>query len=77
MSTIDRAVHATSKDGDEIVRYDKAGKWWLERADGTRASLKIGEAVEQAISFARAGGKIHTRRPGGKSFDVKVRRALA
>lgn len=73
----DRVVHARSKSGDEIVRYDKAGKWWLERADGTRAPLKLPTAVSEAIEFSKTGGTIFENRYGGTMFEAKVRKARA
>lgn len=72
---IDRRVHATSAAGDEVVRYDRAGRWWLERADGTRAPLRLTTAVAEAIVFARTGGRVHLGLLGGRQFDVAYRRA--
>lgn len=75
MSSLDRTVHATSASGDEVVRYDRAGRWWLERADGTRAPLLLTTAVAEAVMFARTGGQVHLGRLGGRRFDAAYRKA--
>lgn len=72
---VDRTVHATSSTGDEVVRYDRAGRWWLERADGTRAPLRLTTAVAEAIVIARTGGRVHLGRLGGGRFDAAYRKA--
>lgn len=72
--TADRTTHASSKDGSvAVVRYDKAGRWWLERSDGTRAPLRLATAVTEAIVLEADGGTIHFGRHGGSQFDNKVR----
>lgn len=75
----DRTAHATSRNRrSEVARYDRAGKWWLETADGTRTSLRsIAAAVETAVALEADGGTIHLGRTGGTMFDAKVRRARA
>lgn len=67
----DRTVHGLMKDGSAIVRYDRAGKWFIEGYD-QRAPITIGEAVELATE---RGAQVFLGRPGGKSFDARVRRA--
>jgi len=67
----DRTVHAVRRhDGAEIVRYDRAGKWYLERVDGSRSPLTLRGAVREAV-----GGRVHFGRPGGRIFDAAVVRA--
>ena len=74
--TADRTTHASSKDGSvAVVRYDKAGRWRLERADGTSAPLQLATAVTEALVLAADGGTIHFGRHGGTQFDVRVKRA--
>lgn len=72
----DRTVHVTivpaSGDRIEIVRYDRAGKWYYEDR-GRRRRLTLAEAVE----FARVDRPAviwHEGRQGGKAFDAKVRK---
>lgn len=70
----DRRVHVTIVpfDGDriEIVRYDRAGKWWYE-SGGVRRPLTLAEAVRFAED--RPAVIWHEGRPGGKVFDARVR----
>lgn len=76
--SIDRTVHARGSDGREVVRYDRAGKWWLERPDGTRAPLQLPTAVSEAVVIAwEGGGEIYWNRHGGLRFDADVKKALA
>jgi hypothetical protein len=66
----DRTVHARSADKQqEIVRYDRAGKWWVENADGTRRPVGIREAAELARTYAVSRGTVFTGRSGGSMFD--------
>ena len=69
----DRTVHAKLANGDHIVRYNRAGKWYIEHAEGGRRALTVHEAAGHA---ARAA-EWFPGRPGGQSFDAKVRAALA
>jgi hypothetical protein len=71
----DRTVHA-SYDGMEIVRYDRAGKWYLEPTNPMlkRQAVTISQAVSQALwAEAHVMGRIFLGRSGGKVFDAKVR----
>lgn len=63
----DRTVHGWSADGGEIVRYDRAGKWFLEYRDRPRTRLD----VRRAARFAREG-RAFLGRPGGGRFDKAV-----
>jgi hypothetical protein len=65
----DRRVHAVLANGWEIVRYDRAGKWFREQ-DGKRSAITFREAV----NYARlAGGRVFYGVPGGKRFDAAMR----
>lgn len=70
----DRTVHALMLDRSEIVRYDRAGKWYHEHIDkwmGTtgRKNITVREAAELAVG-ERA--YVFTGRPGGGTFDRLV-----
>lgn len=65
--TNDRTVHATTGDGTEIVRYDRAGKWYLEQKDGTRRQVSVKEAAELVISDRSS--RWFRGRMGGSRFD--------
>lgn len=67
----DRTVHAQYKDM-EIVRYDRAGKWYLEPTlPGLRrqhVSIKV--AVQSAKwGMENAGGSWYPGLHGGSTFD--------
>lgn len=66
--TPDRIVHGLY-DGGEIVRYDRAGKWYLEGPLKRRLHLVVAEAAALAAS-----GTWYSDRSGGQAFDAKVRR---
>jgi hypothetical protein len=68
----DRTVHA-SYSGMEIVRYDRAGKWYLEPTDPTLQRRQV--SIDQAVAAARLAseGNVFLGRPGGTAFDKKVR----
>lgn len=72
----DRTVHATN-DLWEIVRYDRAGKWYLEPTDKAptvkRRPIKLAEAVELAMELWNNGGTVHFGRQGATAFDRKIR----
>lgn len=71
MTTLERIVHGTTADGHEIVRYDRAGKWYVEKADGTRTQISVKRAAELAT---RPGAQVFEGRYGGRLFRVAVRR---
>jgi hypothetical protein len=67
----DRQVHATMKDGAEIVRYNREGHWYLEWPDGSeRRTLRINDAV--ALATSTEVRDVFFNRPGGSAFDRKV-----
>lgn len=71
-----RTIHASSKDCD-VVRYNRAGKWYLEphRADKPRQQVSIADAARYAVwAVEHAEGQIHFHRPGGNAFDRVVAR---
>ena len=65
----DRTVHGRTADGYEIVRYDRAGKWYLEGI-GSRRPISLSAAVRGAID-----GVAYLGRPGGRTFDARARAA--
>ena len=70
----DRTVHA-SYPGMEIVRYDRAGKWYLEPTDPRlkRQHVTIKQAVGSALWALGNGGQVFFGRSGGSRFDTLVR----
>lgn len=74
----DRTVHVTivavDRDRIEVVRYDRAGKWYLEDRV-RRRRLTFAEAV--AFAEDRPAVIWHEGRPGGRLFDTHVRRLRA
>lgn len=74
MSTNDRRVHAEDPI-HEVVRYERAGAWYLEHRGGTgrRERLTIAEAAGYAKAMERAGGRVHRGLPGGSRFDALVK----
>jgi hypothetical protein len=73
--TNDRTVHASGESG-ELVRYDRAGKWYFEPKVGKRTLLTLSEAVDKArFLWFSDEGTVHFDRPGGGALDSKIRRA--
>ncbi len=75
----DRTVHATLPTQDaEVVRYDRAGKWYVEPRDPElRRRKRRRIALNEAVRLTVADGTWHEGRTGGRAFDAKVRRALS
>lgn len=70
-------IHAET-DVERIVRYNRAGKWYIEGDfdGGWRMQVPISQAVARAIQLRDFfGGKIHLGCPGGQTFDARVRAA--
>ncbi|MFJ2506297.1 hypothetical protein [Microbacterium sp. NPDC087592] len=64
-----RTVHGVSANGHDIVRYDRAGKWYLEPRNAFRSKLTVAQAAgHAALGVHRAG------LPGGQAFDAIVAR---
>lgn len=77
----DRTVHAIIPDGGMIVRYDRAGKWYLEypaRTGRPRAQINLAKAVELALDNEdKDGCRIYMNYAGGSTFDARVRKLKA
>lgn len=67
MADLERIVHAVMFDGSEIVRYDRAGKWYREFSDNRmRTLLTVGEAAwygarAEVCGLNQYGGAVFTR----------------
>ena len=79
----DRRVHAVVGAMD-VVRYDRAGKWYLEPHDPSlpRQAVNIDAAVNYIAwgveQYGRSGVRVVLGRMGGTAFDRKVKaRGLA
>lgn len=68
-----RTVHATTEDGRQIVRYDRAGRWYAEGYIDRKA-ITLAEAVRLACL---AGSTRHTGMPGGTRFNAECDRRMA
>lgn len=68
----DRTVHARTRLGNEVVRYDRAGKWYVESSSLPRQRLTLAQAVKMALA---PGAEVYFGRPGGGRFDAAVRDA--
>lgn len=71
----DRRVHAESGEC-QIVRYERAGKWYMEwDPPRLRRPLTVGDAALAAWRLKREApaAVIHFGLPGGQVFDRKVR----
>jgi hypothetical protein len=69
----DRRVHAECATF-EVVRYERAGKWYVESKVPLVPCEHIGvsQAAHRAIAAEVLGGEINYGVPGGKVFDRKV-----
>lgn len=77
MSDLDRRVHAEHAQGYLIVRYSRAGKWYLEREEdgvgGPTSRRRLLTVAEAAQIATEPGWVWHEGRVGGTAFDAKVR----
>jgi len=72
----DRTVHAWGTTG-EVVRYEKAGKWYFEPKRGKRKKLTIAEAIAKGMwLWYHDLGTVCLDRPGGGAFDRGVRASV-
>lgn len=71
-TNFDRTVHGYTADGDPIVRYDRAGKWYVEPKDDKRRLINLTQAAELAIA-----GKVLENRYGGQMFNTRVKKLRA
>lgn len=70
----DRRVHAEYGE-EQIVRYDRAGKWYIEFSPARMRPARhvtVRAAACRAVELQEAGGVIHFGVPGGGSFDRAV-----
>lgn len=75
MTDYDRTVHARNDDGTVIVRYDRAGKWYIENLpEGKkRRRVTVKAAAMLCRDWRRTGtGNIIHGLPGGKLFERRV-----
>lgn len=75
----ERIVHASIDTADlrgQIVRYDRAGKWYVEYP-GARRKLTVDDAAALAWAWWKLGGTPHFDRYGGSTFNRKLRSLLA
>jgi hypothetical protein len=69
----DRTVHAVLHDDWYVVRYDRAGKWYLE-GYGSRMGKRMQVTLADAVRFAKDdGAEVRLGMPGGKLFDARYR----
>lgn len=71
----DRTVHAENEHC-EIVRYDRAGKWYLEPKQSGLQRRRVGIGSTAVEAVRAPGMTIHFGLPGGGAFDRRVRRIL-
>ena len=73
MTGNDRTIHARLLDGSLIVRYDRAGKWRIEKLGDSGYQVTVGEAAELVAS---KGAAFYVGQPGGSRFDLLVRQLV-
>jgi hypothetical protein len=74
----DRTIHAEVPGIVEVVRYDRAGKWYIEPLTPglPRQHVTVTEAAEYATFPEISSGRkwvYYPGLPGGKQFDRKVK----
>lgn len=68
----DQTVHGVTADGGFLVRYDRAGKWYVEYP-GLRMIPARRVTLREAVALATAdGAEAVLGLPGGGAFDRKV-----
>lgn len=69
----DRRLHA-SYPGMDIVRYDRAGKWYLEPTNPMlkRQRVSMGQAVQSALYALENDGTVFYGVPGGQAFYARL-----
>lgn len=78
--SLERVVHAISGDepAGELVRYDKAGKWYIEwpgRSLMPSQKVSVRQAALTALHWEANGGEVFPRQYGGTRFMAEVERA--
>lgn len=75
---MDRRIHARGsgtgpdqEDSIDLVRYDRAGKWYVEGC-GLRRHVSFAAAVDIAETIVRNGGTVFFGLPGGGRFDQRL-----
>lgn len=69
----DRRVHARlAGTHAEVVRYERAGKWYLEYPGGSRYRLAFSKAVAHGRVAKSGGGQVFLGLPGGSKWDEAV-----
>jgi len=68
----DRTVHGFTDGGAPIVRYERAGKWYVEYG-GVRKPWRDSVTVDEAARCAAAGQALPGLKGGGR-FDLLVKR---
>lgn len=68
-----RIVHGYSAAGNAVVRYDRAGKYYVEFSGMRRKKLTLAEAVQLV---ADPDGSWCEGAAGGMRFDAEVRKAI-
>lgn len=76
----DRRVHVSHPSGEQIVRYERQGKWFIEvihpdPASCSRTQVTIDEAVERALELTSQFGLIFWGTKGGAAFERKFKEA--
>lgn len=69
----DRTVHGVTGNGWEIVRYERAGKWYAEHPNDAPRWLTVTDA---ACNLAEEDAAWFEGKPGGQKLDAKVRKLL-
>ncbi len=64
----DRTVHAEGI-AAEVVRYDRAGKWYIEPKNGGKRNHV---SVKDAAVFAAVACTVHFGLSGGQRFEMLV-----
>ena len=70
--TVDRTVFAEFDNGAELVRYEIAGKWYIEHPAHARDLITL----DQAVSAALQADRVYQFRTGGQAFKGRYRKRL-
>lgn len=74
---LERVVHAVSATGTELVRYDTAGKWYIEWPSGSMIPCEhvtIAEAARTALRWEAKGGTVLPKSYGGTRLHSEIRK---